>query len=103
MRLPNSTFNKSVTNYVWLVWSVKSFLSFLILLYFGGHQMSLIQQLEQSNFVLFCTHAADLRNHFQYLVVTILVSCTSLPYFYLIAVSHCFLAQNNRRQEEFCV
>ncbi|NXW09254.1 MFS2B protein, partial [Fregetta grallaria] len=38
-------------------------------------------QLEQSNFVLFCTHAADLRNHFQYLVVTILVSCTSLPYF----------------------
>ncbi|XP_064911850.1 sphingosine-1-phosphate transporter MFSD2B isoform X2 [Columba livia] len=29
-------------------------------------------QLEQSNFVLFCTHAADLRNHFQYLVVTIL-------------------------------
>ncbi|XP_068793153.1 sphingosine-1-phosphate transporter MFSD2B isoform X2 [Struthio camelus] len=29
-------------------------------------------QLEQSNFVLFCTHAANLRNHFQYLVVTIL-------------------------------
>ncbi|KAM6404733.1 sphingosine-1-phosphate transporter MFSD2B isoform 2-T2 [Pluvialis apricaria] len=29
-------------------------------------------QLEQSNFVLFCTHAAGLRNHFQYLVVTIL-------------------------------
>lgn len=71
--------------------------------FFGGHQMSLIQQLEQSNFVLFCTHAADLRNHFQYLVVAILVSCTSLPYFYLIAGSHCFLAQNNRRQEEFCV
>uniref|UniRef100_A0A8C3M4I4 Uncharacterized protein n=1 Tax=Geospiza parvula TaxID=87175 RepID=A0A8C3M4I4_GEOPR len=36
-------------------------------------------QLEQGNFVLFCTHAAGLRNHFQYLVVTILVSCTSLP------------------------
>ncbi|OXB58456.1 hypothetical protein ASZ78_016318, partial [Callipepla squamata] len=34
-------------------------------------------QLEQSNFVLFCTHAADLRYHFQYLVVTILVSCVS--------------------------
>uniref|UniRef100_A0A452HU68 Major facilitator superfamily domain containing 2B n=1 Tax=Gopherus agassizii TaxID=38772 RepID=A0A452HU68_9SAUR len=33
-------------------------------------------QLEQSNFVLFCTHAASLHNHFQYLVVTILVSCT---------------------------
>lgn len=46
---------------------------------FGGHQMSSIQQLEQGNFVLFCTHAAGLRNHFQYLVVTILVSCTSLP------------------------
>ncbi|EMP34247.1 Major facilitator superfamily domain-containing protein 2B [Chelonia mydas] len=29
-------------------------------------------QLEQSNFVLFCTHAASLHNHFQYLVVTIL-------------------------------
>uniref|UniRef100_A0A663MMB3 Sphingosine-1-phosphate transporter MFSD2B n=1 Tax=Athene cunicularia TaxID=194338 RepID=A0A663MMB3_ATHCN len=37
-------------------------------------------QLEQSNFVLFCTHAADLRNHFQYLVVTILVSsAVSIP------------------------
>uniref|UniRef100_A0A8D2PMW8 Major facilitator superfamily domain containing 2B n=1 Tax=Zosterops lateralis melanops TaxID=1220523 RepID=A0A8D2PMW8_ZOSLA len=36
-------------------------------------------QLEQGNFVLFCTQAAGLRNHFQYLVVTILVSCTSLP------------------------
>ncbi|XP_032640760.1 sphingosine-1-phosphate transporter MFSD2B isoform X2 [Chelonoidis abingdonii] len=29
-------------------------------------------QLEQSNFVQFCTHAASLHNHFQYLVVTIL-------------------------------
>uniref|UniRef100_U3IZP3 Sphingosine-1-phosphate transporter MFSD2B n=1 Tax=Anas platyrhynchos platyrhynchos TaxID=8840 RepID=U3IZP3_ANAPP len=38
-------------------------------------------QLEQSNFVLFCTHAADLRNHFQYLVVTILVSsAVSIPF-----------------------
>ncbi|NWX82980.1 MFS2B protein, partial [Nothoprocta pentlandii] len=38
-------------------------------------------QLEQSNFVLFCTHAADLRNHFQYLVVTILVSAAvSIPF-----------------------
>ncbi|NXU61466.1 MFS2B protein, partial [Horornis vulcanius] len=36
-------------------------------------------QLEQGNLVLFCTHAAGLRNHFQYLVVTLLVSCTSLP------------------------
>uniref|UniRef100_A0A8C2YBD8 Sphingosine-1-phosphate transporter MFSD2B n=1 Tax=Coturnix japonica TaxID=93934 RepID=A0A8C2YBD8_COTJA len=38
-------------------------------------------QLEQSNFILFCTHAADLRNHFQYLVVTILVSsAVSIPF-----------------------
>ncbi|XP_025923918.1 major facilitator superfamily domain-containing protein 2B isoform X4 [Apteryx rowi] len=38
-------------------------------------------QLEQSNFVLFCTHAADLHNHFQYLVVTILVSAAvSIPF-----------------------
>ncbi|NXA37619.1 MFS2B protein, partial [Eudromia elegans] len=38
-------------------------------------------QLEQSNFVLFCTHAADLRNHFQYLVVTILASAAvSIPF-----------------------
>ncbi|KAM6404732.1 sphingosine-1-phosphate transporter MFSD2B isoform 1-T1 [Pluvialis apricaria] len=38
-------------------------------------------QLEQSNFVLFCTHAAGLRNHFQYLVVTILVSAAvSIPF-----------------------
>ncbi|XP_074845249.1 sphingosine-1-phosphate transporter MFSD2B [Carettochelys insculpta] len=38
-------------------------------------------QLEQSNFVLFCTHAANLHNHFQYLVVTILVSAAvSIPF-----------------------
>nr|XP_048701603.1 sphingosine-1-phosphate transporter MFSD2B isoform X11 [Caretta caretta] len=38
-------------------------------------------QLEQSNFVLFCTHAASLHNHFQYLVVTILVSAAvSIPF-----------------------
>uniref|UniRef100_A0A8B9SAW6 Major facilitator superfamily domain containing 2B n=1 Tax=Apteryx owenii TaxID=8824 RepID=A0A8B9SAW6_APTOW len=38
-------------------------------------------QLEQSNFVLFCTHAADLHNHFQYLVATILVSsAVSIPF-----------------------
>ncbi|NWY38589.1 MFS2B protein, partial [Sylvia atricapilla] len=37
--------------------------------------------LEQGNFVLFCTHAAGLRNHFQYLVVTILVSAAlSVPF-----------------------
>ncbi|KAM9156508.1 sphingosine-1-phosphate transporter MFSD2B isoform 2-T2 [Pangshura tecta] len=38
-------------------------------------------QLEQSNFVLFCTHAASLHNHFQYLVMTILVSAAvSIPF-----------------------
>ncbi|NWS23393.1 MFS2B protein, partial [Pachyramphus minor] len=38
-------------------------------------------QLEQSNFVLFCTQASGLRNHFQYLVVTILVSAAvSVPF-----------------------
>ncbi|KFP76177.1 Major facilitator superfamily domain-containing protein 2B, partial [Acanthisitta chloris] len=38
-------------------------------------------QLEQNNFVLFCTQAADLRHHFQYLVVTILVSAAvSVPF-----------------------
>ncbi|XP_032640761.1 sphingosine-1-phosphate transporter MFSD2B isoform X3 [Chelonoidis abingdonii] len=38
-------------------------------------------QLEQSNFVQFCTHAASLHNHFQYLVVTILVSAAvSIPF-----------------------
>uniref|UniRef100_A0A8D2PF21 Major facilitator superfamily domain containing 2B n=1 Tax=Zosterops lateralis melanops TaxID=1220523 RepID=A0A8D2PF21_ZOSLA len=38
-------------------------------------------QLEQGNFVLFCTQAAGLRNHFQYLVVTILVSAAlSVPF-----------------------
>ncbi|KGL80769.1 Major facilitator superfamily domain-containing protein 2B, partial [Tinamus guttatus] len=38
-------------------------------------------QLEQSNFVLFCTHATDLRNHCQYLVFTILASAAvSIPF-----------------------
>lgn len=38
------------------------------------HLLSLITQLVQSNFVLFCTYAADLRDHFQNIVLTILVS-----------------------------
>ncbi|XP_053565609.1 sphingosine-1-phosphate transporter MFSD2B [Bombina bombina] len=38
-------------------------------------------QLQQSNFVLFCTHAADLRGHFQNLVLTILISAVlSIPF-----------------------
>ncbi|NXW36512.1 MFS2B protein, partial [Phaetusa simplex] len=57
------------------------FVFFIFPFFFCGHQISSIQQLEQSNFVLFCTHAAGLRNHFQYLVVTILVSAAvSIPF-----------------------
>ncbi|KAM4771221.1 sphingosine-1-phosphate transporter MFSD2B [Rhinophrynus dorsalis] len=38
-------------------------------------------QLQQSTFVLFCTHAADLRGHFQNLVLTILTSAVlSIPF-----------------------
>uniref|UniRef100_A0A8V0Y555 MFSD2 lysolipid transporter B, sphingolipid n=2 Tax=Gallus gallus TaxID=9031 RepID=A0A8V0Y555_CHICK len=38
-------------------------------------------QIEQSNFILFCTQEADLHYHFQYLVVTILVSAVvSIPF-----------------------
>ncbi|XP_060114040.1 sphingosine-1-phosphate transporter MFSD2B [Heteronotia binoei] len=38
-------------------------------------------QLEQGNFVLFCTHTAGLRSHFQNLVMTILVSAVlSMPF-----------------------
>ncbi|XP_069461974.1 sphingosine-1-phosphate transporter MFSD2B [Ambystoma mexicanum] len=38
-------------------------------------------QLEQSNFVLFCTHAAGLQDHFQYLVLSILISAVvSVPF-----------------------
>ncbi|XP_070588897.1 sphingosine-1-phosphate transporter MFSD2B [Erythrolamprus reginae] len=38
-------------------------------------------QIEQGNFVLFCTYAADLRSHFQNLVLVILVSATvSVPF-----------------------
>lgn len=36
-------------------------------------------QLVQSNFVLFCTYAADLRDHFQNIVLTILVSGAFMP------------------------
>ncbi|XP_075717110.1 sphingosine-1-phosphate transporter MFSD2B isoform X1 [Rhinoderma darwinii] len=42
-------------------------------------------QLQQSNFVLFCTHAAgDLRDHFQNLVLTLLISAVlSIPFWQL--------------------
>ncbi|XP_073481420.1 sphingosine-1-phosphate transporter MFSD2B isoform X1 [Aquarana catesbeiana] len=52
------------------------FLTFSFLLISAG------VQLQQSNFVLFCTHAADnLRKHFQNLVLTILISAVvSIPF-----------------------
>eukprot|EP00079_Xenopus_tropicalis_P029750 XP_012825402.1 PREDICTED: major facilitator superfamily domain-containing protein 2B isoform X1 [Xenopus tropicalis] len=38
-------------------------------------------QIQQSNFVLFCTHAADLQDHFQNLVLTILIAAVlSIPF-----------------------
>lgn len=53
-------------------------------------------QLVQSNFVLFCTYAADLRDHFQNIVLTILVSGAfssqvpkSFPASYLFTDEHC--------------
>ncbi|XP_029451866.1 major facilitator superfamily domain-containing protein 2B isoform X2 [Rhinatrema bivittatum] len=45
------------------------------------HRVDPWANLEQSNFVLFCTHAADLRDHFQNLVLTILISAVvSIPF-----------------------
>ncbi|KAJ8378809.1 hypothetical protein AAFF_G00236260 [Aldrovandia affinis] len=42
--------------------------------------ISVAIQLVQSNFVLFCTYAVDLRDHFQYIVLTILMSAVvSVP------------------------
>ena len=46
-------------------------------------------QLVQSNFVLFCTYAVDLKDHFQYIVLTILVSRpAAASSFRLPGVSH---------------
>ncbi|XP_040015978.2 major facilitator superfamily domain-containing protein 2B isoform X2 [Gasterosteus aculeatus] len=54
-------------------------------------------QLVQSNFVLFCTYAADLRDHFQNIVLTILVSAViSIP------VWQWFLQKFGKKTAAFC-
>ncbi|KAK2856471.1 hypothetical protein Q5P01_005206 [Channa striata] len=54
-------------------------------------------QLVQSNFVLFCTYAADLRNHFQNIVLTILVSAViSIPLW------QWFLERFGKKTAAFC-
>lgn len=55
----------------------------------------LLLQLVQSNFVLFCTYAADLRDHFQNIVLTILVSGSFfLNYFFNQKFSKVFQVPN---------
>ncbi|XP_068609734.1 major facilitator superfamily domain-containing protein 2B [Brachionichthys hirsutus] len=54
-------------------------------------------QLVQSNFVLFCTYAADLRDHFQNIVLTILVSAViSIPFW------QWFLQKFGKKTAAFC-
>ncbi|XP_008277834.1 major facilitator superfamily domain-containing protein 2B [Stegastes partitus] len=54
-------------------------------------------QLVQSNFVLFCTYAADLRDHFQNIVLTILVSAViSIPLW------QWFLQRYGKKTAAFC-
>ncbi|CAJ1077455.1 major facilitator superfamily domain-containing protein 2B [Xyrichtys novacula] len=54
-------------------------------------------QLVQSNFVLFCTYAADLRDHFQNIVLTILVSAViSIPLW------QWFLQRFGKKTAAFC-
>ncbi|XP_035534797.1 major facilitator superfamily domain-containing protein 2B [Morone saxatilis] len=54
-------------------------------------------QLVQSNFVLFCTYAADLRDHFQNIVLTILVSAViSVPFW------QWFLRRFGKKTAAFC-
>uniref|UniRef100_A0A8D3DZD8 MFSD2 lysolipid transporter B, sphingolipid n=1 Tax=Scophthalmus maximus TaxID=52904 RepID=A0A8D3DZD8_SCOMX len=54
-------------------------------------------QLIQSNFVLFCTYAADLRDHFQNIVLTILVSAViSIPLW------QWFLQRFGKKTAAFC-
>lgn len=54
----------------------------------------LLLQLVQSNFVLFCTYAADLRDHFQNIVLTILVSqpfhCIFITFPFIFPYRHYF-------------
>ncbi|XP_045576934.1 major facilitator superfamily domain-containing protein 2B isoform X2 [Salmo salar] len=59
--------------------------------------ISVAIQLVQSNFVLFCTHAVDLRDHFQNIVLTILVSAVvSIPLW------QWFLERFGKKKAAFC-
>uniref|UniRef100_A0A4W5PZM7 MFSD2 lysolipid transporter B, sphingolipid n=1 Tax=Hucho hucho TaxID=62062 RepID=A0A4W5PZM7_9TELE len=59
--------------------------------------ISVAIQLVQSNFVLFCTHAVDLRDHFQNIVLTILVSAVvSIPLW------QWFLERFGKKTAAFC-
>uniref|UniRef100_A0AAY4BLR7 Major facilitator superfamily domain containing 2B n=1 Tax=Denticeps clupeoides TaxID=299321 RepID=A0AAY4BLR7_9TELE len=57
----------------------------------------LLLQLVQSNFVLFCTYAVDLRDHFQNIVLTILMSAVvSIPFW------QWFLQRFGKKTAAFC-
>ncbi|KAK1795560.1 hypothetical protein P4O66_001054 [Electrophorus voltai] len=59
--------------------------------------ISVAIQLVQSNFVLFCTYAVDLRNHFQNIVLTILMSAAvSIPFW------EWFLQRFGKKTAAFC-
>ncbi|KAJ8355527.1 hypothetical protein SKAU_G00183210 [Synaphobranchus kaupii] len=59
--------------------------------------ISVAIQLVQSNFVLFCTYAVDLRDHFQYIVLTILMSAVvSIPLW------QWFLGRFGKKTAAFC-
>ncbi|XP_068136366.1 sphingosine-1-phosphate transporter MFSD2B-like [Hyperolius riggenbachi] len=68
-----------------------------VLLIFSFLLISAAVQLQQSNFVLFCTHAAaELREHFQNLVLTILISAVvSIPFW------QCFLQRFGKKMAAF--
>ncbi|XP_076127917.1 major facilitator superfamily domain-containing protein 2B [Alosa pseudoharengus] len=59
--------------------------------------ISVAIQLVQSNFVLFCTYAVDLRDHFQNIVLTILISAVvSIPFW------QWFLERFGKKTAAFC-
>ncbi|XP_076872943.1 major facilitator superfamily domain-containing protein 2B isoform X1 [Brachyhypopomus gauderio] len=59
--------------------------------------ISVAIQMVQSNFVLFCTYAVDLRDHFQYIVLTILMSAAvSIPFW------EWFLQRFGKKTAAFC-
>ncbi|KAJ8275402.1 hypothetical protein COCON_G00100270 [Conger conger] len=59
--------------------------------------ISVAVQLVQSNFVLFCTYAVDLRDHFQYIVLTILMSAAAS-----IPLWQRFLARFGKKTAAYC-